>query len=165
MENFRSACEAQLKSSDREALKTLLDGSDTPASHKFVRQWQACDTQLRNAAARLRAARRNASAVNFVRNHPGFQVSIEHGVEAAFDAPTPLERERALDQLRWTLLDELAGPNPFSTSHIFAYAIKLQIAARWASMNRQKGEDKIRNSIENKNSNSRASTASADSGA
>jgi hypothetical protein len=52
---------------------------------------------------------------------------------------TPLERERALDRVRWNLLDELAGFDPFDSATALAYALKLRITERWHAVSDERG--------------------------
>lgn len=144
LDAFRSLCEDHLSPGDAAALERVLDVEAGPAvGHPFTERWSARETQLRNAAARLRAAKRQQDAGTFLRDHTGFDVGLEDGVEEAFNQPNPLARERALDQLRWRVLDELAGTDPFGSSAVLAYAVKLKLAARWASMNAKQGQAKI----------------------
>jgi len=145
--DFRAACTTQLSEADAGALECLLDSESEPVNHTFVKSWKARDTQLRNASARLRAARQSRDAADFVRSHTGFDVGIEDRVEEAFNRSNPLERERELDRIRWTVLDELAGSDPFSTSALLAYAVKLSIAERWAAMDQKAGQIKVENAI------------------
>ena len=148
MDEFLANCQALLTEQDWTALQSLMDINNPPSTNNFVNNWAARETQLRNAAARLRAARRNKDAVDFIRNHSGFDLSIENKVEEAFNQPNPLEREKAIDLIRWTFLDELAGTDPFSTNVLMAYALKLKIAERWAAMNQDQGQEKIEKAIE-----------------
>jgi hypothetical protein len=148
MDEFLMNCRAQLSKQDCAALESLLDIDNPPSNHSFVNSWIARETQLRNATARLRAARRSKDAVDFIRPHSGFDVSIENRVEDAFNQPTPLEREQSLDRIRWRFLDELAGTDPFSTNALLAYALKLKLAERWAAMDKEKGQTKIEKAVE-----------------
>jgi len=148
MDEFLSNCRAQLSQQDCAALDSLLDIDSPAANHSFVKKRLARETQLRNATARQRAARRSKDAVDFIRPHSGFDVAIENRVEEAFNISNPLEREKAIDRIRWGFLDELAGTEPFSINVILAYALKLQIAERWAAMNPQLGQEKIVKAIE-----------------
>jgi len=43
----------------------------------------------------------------------------------------PMERERAVDMLRWNRLDELTGSDGFGFDHICAYRIKLRLAEKY----------------------------------
>lgn len=138
-ETFQAQGEAQLGAADAVAAAWLCqdrdvdDGSTIP-THPFVVRWVAREIQLRNAVARARAARRKTDAAGSIRPHTGFDGYIDDAVESAFDQPSPLEREQAIDRLRWTLLDELAGVDPFAVSVVLAYAVKLRIAQRWAAL-------------------------------
>jgi hypothetical protein len=51
----------------------------------------------------------------------------------------PLDRELALDRLRWTLLDELAVAAPFGLQAVLAYGLKLRLAEKWAAMDETEG--------------------------
>ena len=51
----------------------------------------------------------------------------------------PLERELALDRLRWTLLDELAVSQAFGFQAVLAYGLKLRLAEKWAAMDEAEG--------------------------
>jgi hypothetical protein len=97
-----------------------------------ARRWWDGERQLRNAVARRRAAAWGVSPEPYLREHEGFRVEIEDGVGRAYEAAHPLDRERALDALRWRLLDDLAGVVPWGFAALFAYAQRLRIAQAWA---------------------------------
>jgi len=151
LDAFCATCDDHLSSHDREALTVVLDAKVPPSiPHPFVEQWTARETQLRNATARQRAAKRQEDAGAYLRSHTGFDVGLEDKVEEAFNQPTPLERERVLDQLRWRILDELAGTDPFGSSAVLAYGIKLRIVERWAAMDVEIGQARIGEAVENR---------------
>ena len=136
-EDLRAAAEGNLKSADLAALDALLSGA--PSDHPFVIAWRDRDTQLRNAVARARAARARGAdspsspggegAARWLRPHGGWSAGVESGVAAAFQEPDALRRHRALARLRWDLAGEVAGLDPFSSSAILAYAVRLVLAA------------------------------------
>lgn len=151
-EDFKSRCRAQLRGRDATAAERLCNGPDFgdpggSADHPFTAAWQARETQLRNAVARARAARRKTDAAGSIRDHAGFDVYIEDAVESAFDLPTPLDREKALDRLRWTILDELAGVAPFAPSVVLAYAVKLRLAGRWAALDEERALQRVETAL------------------
>lgn len=150
LKEFRSSCEDQLDDADLEALNCILDFNKPQVDHIFVNMWVARETQLRNASAKLRAAKQNKDAVGYLHDHTGFDVEIEESVEVAFNNSNPLERERALDKIRWKTLDELSGTDPFSINAVLAYAVKLTLAERWSAMNQEQGQTKIEAAISNK---------------
>ena len=143
--DFRASCADQLSPGDQQALEVILEPPALPEaqSHPFVAQWHARETQLRNASARLRAAKRQIDAGEYIRTHTGFDVGLEESVDDAFAQATPLAREQALDRVRWRVLDELTGSDPFSAAAVFAYGVKLRISERWASLDAETGQAKI----------------------
>ncbi len=89
--------------------------------------------------ARLRAAR--AGAAYDAGPHPvaGYDARCESVAERAMELDDPLERELALDRLRWTLLDELAVSQAFGFQAVLAYGLKLRLAEKWAAMDETEG--------------------------
>lgn len=138
-EQFRTFCSDWLPDAGLRAVESVLDG--TPDESGLTAAWHAKETQLRNAVARSRARRYNAESA--ARPHAGFEVFIEKGVADAFARDNPLEREMELDRLRWSLGDELAAGDSFGFPAVLAYAVKLQIAERWASLNEETGRNKV----------------------
>jgi hypothetical protein len=136
---FLAACREQLGAADAEAAEALLSGR--PLAHAFVAAWTDKETILRNAAARQRArAAGGGEAARWLRPVHGCDKRIEDGVDGAFQESDPLKKEKALDRLRWTLIEELQGYDPLSVRVIFAYAVKLALATRWASLDTARGQ-------------------------
>ena len=127
----------------------LLDGGES--ADPYVCAWRDIETQLRNAVARLRAARlpaganaAPADAAKWLRPHGGWSVALENAVAAAFQEDTPLKREQALARIRWEWAGELAGTDPFSANAIFCYGLRLAIAGQLAHTDPVKGEARMR---------------------
>lgn len=136
---FRARCEGVLSPVDARELRGLLEGRAGEAQSAFARGWFAADTQLRNAAARLRATPLAVEAKGFLREHPGFTAALEKAVVDAFAKPHPGERELELDRCRWLVADELAREDAFGLPTVLAFAIKLQLAERWAALTDEAG--------------------------
>jgi hypothetical protein len=129
---FAGLCREQLTPADADAAAALVAGHD--ADHPFVRDWHDRDTLLRNAVARQRAVRRAIDPAPHQKQTIGCDLRIDREVDAAFQAPDPLQRERVLDRIRWRVADELQGPDPMTARAALAYAVKLRIACRWAAL-------------------------------
>ena len=140
-----AAAEGVLSGADRDALAALLSGAES--GHPFAVAWRDCETQLRNAVARRRAARRQGGAADaaarFERPHGGWRARIETGVAAAYQEPNPLARHRAIARLRWDLASELAGGDPFSADAVLAWAAKLLVNIDLAAADGDKGLAKL----------------------
>jgi hypothetical protein len=155
-EAFHGVCREQLRLRDSLAAGWLcshdvITGSASAPPHPFIRDWQARETRLRNAVVRQRAGRRKAEFSGSLRPQTGYSVYLEEMVERAFDQPTPLVREQALDRLRWELLDELAGLDPFAVSVVLAYAAKLRMVQRWATLDEETARQRVEDSLQTVN--------------
>jgi hypothetical protein len=140
-EDFLRSCRGVLSEADFRDMSLVLEGRESEAAHPSVRRWRDRETQLRNAVARIRAVKAGADPTPFQRSHGGFDVSVEQGVAEALGRPNPLEREQALDRLRWRLAEELALEGPFDMPAVFAFVIKLRLAERWHGWDQDKGRE------------------------
>ena len=122
-----------------EDLRAVLEDRPHDVRAAELAPYLDADTQLRNAVARLRAAR--AGAAYDAGPHPvaGYDARCASVAERAMELDDPLERELALDRLRWTLLDELAVSQAFGFQAVLAYGLKLRLAEKWAAMDETEG--------------------------
>jgi len=143
---FRAACAGHLSEEETAAVDAVLENREPPAGDAS-NLWNS-EVQLRDAVVRVRAKNRGTDAARFIRSHDGFSVTIEKMVTDAFTRPNPLEREMELDRARWMLADELALTDPFGFPGVLAFAAKVRLAERWASMDEEKGKIKVEELIE-----------------
>lgn len=59
-----------------------------------------------------------------------------------------LERERAMDTMRWEFMDERNTFNYFTVEVLLAYMIKLQMVQRWLELNLEIGKEMFRKLLE-----------------
>jgi hypothetical protein len=138
-----------LSPAEAEILRDLLSTGGQRANHPFALAWRSLDTQMRNAIVLVRAQRLKRLPDPFLRPVEGtVRLDIRAAVEEAFQAPNPMERERRFDRARWRLLDELAGPDPFTLESLFAYALKLRLVVRWAALRPDVGEAVLDREVE-----------------
>ena len=135
---FLLTCREQLGDADAAAAEALLNGR--PLAHPFVEAWSDKETVLRNAVARQRARVAGTNAARWQRATRGCDSQIETGIEDAFQETDPVNKEKALDKVRWTIAEELAGPDPLSLSTVLAYAVKLAIVSRWQALDTARGQ-------------------------
>lgn len=139
--DFLSACQSHLAETEFKVVVAALE--QTHCRHGFVRAWRDRDCQIRNTLAVARAQHRATDPQPYLRTHVGFDVATQHAVQEAMGRPHPLDRERGLDRLRWSTLDELAGPDMFRLDYLVAYGLKLQILERWAAMDDEAGNERV----------------------
>ena len=144
---FLTSCGDWLSKEDVAVLEAALENRCLAGS-EIAQRWWSGETELRNAVVRVRAKNRNADAIRFIQPCDGFSLSVEKTVTDAFTRTNPLEREAELDRARWALADELALAAPFGFAGVFAFAIKLRIAERWAGLDNAAGQSKVEEFIE-----------------
>ena len=156
---FISDCTGQIDAKNLELLKKLSPVPGVPPGEKapanaaaddpgaleefiaefpkksLAREYLLFESALRHSAMKLRAAKLGSA---FATPRPGytlFDSEADRAVRTAFSAPNPVERERILDTARWNKLDELEVRNlsRFNFDTLCAYAIRLQIAGKWAA--------------------------------
>ncbi len=142
---FSAQCREQLNAADCAAVAWMATdfAASAPPAHAFTRRWHALETQLRNAVAARRPVSGDLDAPTYQRAHAGFRLEIEQNVAMAFAQDSPLDRERRLDILRWRLLEELGGLDPFATDAILAYAGRLRLSHRWANLTAALGRQRF----------------------
>ena len=146
---FIAACDQWLEADDARDIHGLMDNHsacakatvDRPERAKAacIHQWLARETEIRNALVRLRAAKVRVDAEPFLRPCRELDLYTEKAVAEAMSRPQPLERELGLDQLRWSLLDDLSRFDPFGLPAVIAYAVKLKLVERWSALTAEKG--------------------------
>ncbi|HUT26037.1 MAG TPA: DUF2764 family protein [Sumerlaeia bacterium] len=138
------SCENLLSRADLDDVRCIVSRRPERGRHRFLRTWIGRETRLRNALARRRAAARGLDPLPFLRDDEGSDSAIERAAAEAMAADDPLRRELALDRFRWQTLDDLAWPEPFGASALFAFALKLQIADRWRRLTVERGREVLK---------------------
>ncbi len=124
----------------------------------FLRAWSEADRNLRNVAAAItaRVAERpiedvvvgegdvvdqliRSSAADFgLRGELNY---IDAVISAISDEPNIVEKERRIDEVRWSIVEELVEGEYFSADFVLGYLVKVNIIARWQRLNPEHGRD------------------------
>lgn len=140
-EAFRAACMGWLEEDELSSVDSILDNREP--STAAARAWWNSEIQLRDAIVRVRAKNLGTDASRFLKPYEGFSATIEKWVDDAFVRADPMEREMEIDRARWMLADERAVNAPFGFAAILAFAVKVRIAERWASMDDEVGMARV----------------------
>jgi hypothetical protein len=141
-ERFLEVCHGFIPEGDYLLLSALPqpeDYSREVTHHRLVQKWIGFDTALRNELARVRAGRRHLEPAAYLRPDGHGGSSIAPGVLAATAQAAPLDAERALDEMRWKALEDLATGHYFDLDLLLTYAYKLQILLRWERIRSAEG--------------------------
>lgn len=104
-----------------------------------TRHWANLAELLDEAVIRARAGRARRDPAPDLGQPFGFRVDVAEAVAEAFAAADPGGRERALDDLRWRLADELAVAESDGFGALLARAVQLRLARRRAAFDREQG--------------------------
>jgi hypothetical protein len=108
-----------------------------------TRRWADLAAQIDDAVVQRRSARDRRDPAPYLRNPAGFRVDVAEAVAAAFALPDPGARERALDELRWRLADELGRSVPDGFGALLGRAVQLRLAWRWAGWDTEAGTTEL----------------------
>jgi hypothetical protein len=153
VEDFVAECARHLTSADFRALKTLVADGSSEQDANVVKHWRETQASLGNAIVRHRAHRRGTEPSPHYRPPAYVDPSLAKRVDEALTRPTPLERERALDQLRWHLIGEWMGHDLFGCRVILGYALQLRVLARWTSFDKDIGRRTARGVMDTRAAN------------
>lgn len=153
---FRRTCAEHLSGGDLKALDGLLGPAETARGSAFADEWRERDAALRNALAAARAERLKVDPEPWLRPCARYDTSAQRAAGEAMSRKDPRERERLLDRLRWLAAEEMAGFDMFAPRAIFAYAVKLQLAARWNLLDEDAGHERARRIIDQEPESKRA---------
>jgi hypothetical protein len=150
-EEFLDACSQWLKPGELSLIKQLnlapiANSALSPAS--AAGKWNNWETCLRNFMTRTRAGKLNRDTANSLREEKDFFSEIERGAQDAFSAPNPLEREKMLDKLRWTQLEDLESGHHFDFDKLCIYRIKLLLREKWTNRKKEQGEENLNGVVE-----------------
>lgn len=157
IESFRAETRLYPQLSPENELATLFYAEMLESKAEFIRHWFEFELNLKNVLLVLAARKNNIPYENqVIGSHPVAEIirksnARDLGISAEWpwiekviqiaDTENILAREKAIDQLRWTYLDELNTFNYFSVEVLIAYLIKLGIIERWLKLDQPTGEE------------------------
>ena len=149
IDEFLESCRTHLAEGDMLAVREAI-AADGAVTQALSRSWRAQDAALRNAIVRARASRMDVDSSPHL-HESTIDTTCEQAVADAYASGNPHERELALDCFRWSLLDDMAGFNPFSLNAIVAYAVKLRLVERWSALDGDRGRQKMESIVTTEN--------------
>jgi len=148
LDEFVDECGRHLSPPDLLALQELLQSGDAPARTDFTRRWRGKESMVCRAAARSRAAAGSTETDEWPEGAQDVDSFVEQAVTSAFMKANPRLRELALDELRWSLIEEAIGHDSFAIDAILGYALKLKLAERWTAMDHSRGAERLQQVVQ-----------------
>lgn len=134
----------------------------------FLKKWFEIEMNIKNVLIALTARHHKIQVEGFLVGKDSVtdaiqkSLSRDFGLSAEypyveklimiFESKNLLEREKAIDRLKWSIIDEINVFNYFSIEVIQGYLIKLAMVERWMKLDTKTGEEMFRrlvNDLEN----------------
>jgi len=127
----------------------------TTVSNSFIKNWFEFEYKLNNILTALNcryngmdvenqligSGELNAKLIKSSARDFGISDEIDHleDILKAWEEPDILEQEKKIDRLKWDILEEESFFHYFTIEKIFTFLIKLSIAERWISLDKDTG--------------------------
>mgnify|MGYP002623860242 CR=1 FL=1 len=132
----------------------------------MMAEWYELNLNILNILTALIARRQGWTLADYVQGdgvvaatilkqaaQPDFGLSAEldymPDLMRAAETADPVEKERQIDALRWTWLDEKTFFEPFDITALFAYVVRTEILERWSLLDPEQGRERFTEIIEN----------------
>jgi hypothetical protein len=130
-DDFMATCRSMLEATLVEALEAVTPEPEHIPGSPAEQAWQVWETHIRNTLAKQRAAALGKDPAAWLRAEADVFPGDRRRAEAAADNADPLTREKELDRLRWSRLDELAVGHDFDFDALVIYRLRLLILEKW----------------------------------
>ena len=132
----------------------------------MMAEWYELNLNILNILTALIARRQGWALADYVQGdgevaanilkqaaQPDFGLSAEldymQDLMRAAETTDPVKKERQIDALRWTWLDEKTFFEPFDITALFAYVVRTEILERWSLLDPEQGRERFTEIIEN----------------
>jgi len=144
LERFLKLCAEHLPSSDMDFINKLplVPNMTLKVKHgSLSAHWFAWEIYLRNKLAVLRSSELGWVVKEYLlpQDEKVAIGELEREINEKLLGSDPFERERLLDRLRWSKLDELEFGHYFDFDILCSYKLKLMIREKWGRRNAEKG--------------------------
>lgn len=134
-------------------------------SNEFVREWFRFQLNMNNVTTALSCRRLEIPVEDHLVGNNEVAQSIRRSnardfglsqdfpeieqILAAWEQENMLEREKALDTIRWTWINEQTFFHYFTIERVIGYLLQLEMVDRWMSLDPRKGEKLFRELLQN----------------
>ena len=148
---------------ERDYLEALYYNYALTSSNKFLTSWYEFNMNLKNILIASLGRKYSFDSQNFIVGENTVAQALrtsaarDWGLSGEFGYMEQIQRiaeetevtkkERQIDQLKWSWLEENTFFDYFTIEKVFAYLLKLEIIERWYMLNREQGEKTLRDMI------------------
>ena len=140
------------------ALMTAYYKACAASGSRLLREWSTADRTIRNIVAATLARRQGVAVESVVVGGDSVAASLSRSsaadfglrteipyveplIAAVIDEHNMMEKERKIDNIRWSVLSELSSFDYFDINAVIAYLVKVNMVARWAALDAKSGRE------------------------
>ena len=140
------------------ALMTAYYKACAASGSRLLKEWSTADRTIRNIVAATLARRQGVAVESVVVGGDSVAAALSRSSAADFGLRTEIpyvepliaavvdehnmvEKERKIDNIRWSVLSELSSFYYFDVNAIIAYLVKVNMVARWAALDAKVGRE------------------------
>ena len=150
-ERFMEYCGAFLGRKELEYLQnlSLQDPGKEPEKGSAEAKFHSFETALRNALVTFRAKKKGRKADIFLRENSGSEADrdMSNLINLLQNASDALEREKILDNARWTFLDEMELGHYADLDALSIYCRKLLILEKWTQYQKEQAGKNLEETV------------------
>ena len=150
--------EVDLSQSFAKALMTAYYKACAASGSRLLKEWSTADRTIRNIVAATLARRQGVAVESVVVGGDSVAAALSRSSAADFGLRTEIpyvepliaavvdehnmvEKERKIDNIRWSALSELSSFYYFDVNAVIAYLVKVNMVARWAALDAKVGRE------------------------
>lgn len=140
------------------ALMTAYYKACAASGSRLLKEWSTADRTIRNIVAATLARRQGVAVESVVVGGDSVAAALSRSSAADFGLRTEIpyvepliaavvdehnmvEKERKIDNIRWSVLSELSSFYYFDVNAVIAYLVKVNMVARWAALDAKVGRE------------------------
>lgn len=150
--------EVDLSQPFAKALMTAYYKACAASGSRLLKEWSTADRTIRNIVAATLARRQGVAVESVVVGGDSVAAALSRSSAADFGLRTEIpyvepliaavvdehnmvEKERKIDNIRWSVLSELSSFYYFDVNAVIAYLVKVNMVARWAALDAKVGRE------------------------
>ena len=150
--------EVDLSQPFAKALMTVYYKACAASGSRLLKEWSTADRTIRNIVAATLARRQGVAVESVVVGGDSVAAALSRSSAADFGLRTEIpyvepliaavvdehnmvEKERKIDNIRWSVLSELSSFDYFDVNAVIAYLVKVNMVARWAALDAKVGRE------------------------
>lgn len=122
---------------------SLIPVENYSGNIQFIKSWYEFLGALNCYSVKYRALKLNRDSSSILKEQNKIYSDIEKGVQEAFSSENPMEKEKRLDRLKWSILDSLEVGHMFDFDKLSIYKLRTLLCEKWLTRKEPEGKKNL----------------------